>query len=105
MQSYKIIYQPEAEKALDRIYEKYTELGGANSAERIYNNIADRISHLSFIPYMGRAFLDSEEYRILNCGNYICLYRVSENFVFIADIVDGRTNYVKKFKTVIRVGK
>ena len=41
------------------------------------------------------AFLAQHQYRKLICGNYVCIYKVIGQTVYVYRIVDGRTDYPK----------
>ena len=75
----------------------HMEFVGPESARRITDNIEKSLSILVSHPFVGTMFSDSllkrEGYRRLICGNYLCIYRVIGDTVFIYHVVDGRTNY------------
>lgn len=75
----------------------HMELVGPKSARRITDSIKNSIGELISHPFMGTVFSDSllrlEGYRRLICGNYLCIYRLIGNTVFIYHVVDDRTNY------------
>ena len=75
----------------------HMELVGPQSARRITDKIKSSLSRLTTHPYMGVLFTDAtlkrEGYRRLICGNYLCVYRLIGDTVFIYHVVDGRTNY------------
>ncbi len=81
------------------IFELHMSLVGSVSAEQITNKILDSIELLEDNPQMGRIIdniiLKNDGYRNLICGNFICIYRIINNTVYIYHIVDRRTNYQK----------
>lgn len=84
---------------IDRISDLHLMLVGSRSAEEITDRLLDTISLLSEQPYMGAlhpdAFLAQHQYRKLICGNYVCIYKVIGQTVYVYRIVDGRTDYPK----------
>jgi plasmid stabilization system protein ParE len=93
---------PKAEKALEAIFDKHLELVGVNSACNIKKKIEKSINVLSVTPYIGKLIgeetLDRIGFRRIVCGNYICVYLISDNTVYIADLIDGRTDYISKIQ-------
>lgn len=87
---------------IDRISDFHLMKVGPQSAERITDQILDTIDLLEEHPYMGPlhpdAVLARNEYRKVICGNYICVYKVIDNTVYIYRVVDGRTDYVQLFR-------
>ena len=100
-QKFKVIYLDDAKAALRSIYKKHLALVGVNSASNITEKIQDKVELLTDSPFMGsvpkQKALAALELRKLVCGVYICFYRVNGDVVEIVDIVDGRTNYIKRF--------
>ena len=84
---------------IDRISDLHLMLVGSRSAEEITDRLLDTISLLAEQPYMGAlhpdAFLAQHQYRKLICGNYVCIYKVIGQTVYVYRIVDGRTDYPK----------
>ena len=84
---------------IDRISDLHLMLVGPSSAEEITDKLLDTIALLAEQPYMGAlhpdAFLAQHQYRKLICGNYVCIYKVISQTVYVYRIVDGRTDYPK----------
>jgi plasmid stabilization system protein ParE len=82
----------------------YKELVGPASAKRITDKIFSRLELLTSFPKMGRLITDPElqkqGYRTLVIENYIAVYRVIKETVFVYHIVDGRTNYPHLFASL-----
>lgn len=94
-----IEYSPEAIEDLQKI-DKYIsiELDNIQSAERIVNNIVDKIDCLSDMPEIG-ALLSSRvdfetDYRYLVCGNYNVFYRIETDSVKIIRVLNARRNFM-----------
>lgn len=94
-----IEYSPEAIEDLQEI-EKYIsiELDNILSAEKIVDNIIDRIDCLSDMPEIG-ALLSSRvdfetDYHYLVCGNYNVFYRIETDTVKIIRVLNSRRNFM-----------
>ena len=98
-EKYKIKILPPAQRELEEIAHVHYELIGSQSARKITNRIYDSLAHLSAMTHMGVSCADkplkSQGYRILICGNYLCIYRMIEDTVFVYHIADGRADYPK----------
>ncbi|MDR1324366.1 MAG: type II toxin-antitoxin system RelE/ParE family toxin [Candidatus Margulisbacteria bacterium] len=92
---------PAAQQELEEIAAVHLRLVGANSARKITDKIYHVLEHLLKHPNIGLACSDEvlkiQGYRILICGNYLCIYRLIEDIIFIYHIADGRTDYPKLF--------
>jgi plasmid stabilization system protein ParE len=79
----------------------HMELVGPESARKITAKIKDSLEHLRTHPHMGISLRDrmlqAEGYRMLICGNYLCIYKPLGDTVYIYHIVDGRSNYPRLF--------
>lgn len=86
---------------IDRISDFHLIKVGAQSAERITDQLLDTMELLGAQPYMGPLHPDPvlarNGYRKIICGNYICIYKVIESTVCVYRVVDGRTDYPKLF--------
>ena len=78
---------------------------GPKSSEKITNNILDRIIMLEEHPLAGSDHYDpvlhKQNYRKLVCGNYICVYKLIGESVYIYRVVHGATDYPNRFKWLI----
>jgi plasmid stabilization system protein ParE len=96
---YKIQILSPAQKEIEEIAKVYLSLSGAGSARKITDTLYTSIGHLSDHPMLGVDCVDKplklQGYRMLISGNYICIYRVIEDTVFVYHVADGRTDYKK----------
>ncbi|GBR73379.1 toxin ParE [Candidatus Termititenax aidoneus] len=93
---------PPAQQELEEIAVVHWRLAGASSARKITDKIYQALAHLLKHPKLGLAcrdeILKAQEYRMLVCGNYLCVYRLIEDIIFVYHITDGRMDYPKLFK-------
>ena len=96
---YKVHILTPAQREIEEIALLHMELVGPNSARKITNHIYNTLELLRTSPNTGIDCKDKplrlEGYRMLICGNYLCIYRLIGNTVFVYHIVDGRMNYPK----------
>lgn len=74
-------------------------LHNPKAAYRITRNILDCCAHLKEHPQMGMSLsakigLDTD-LRYLVCEQHLAMYRVEGDFILIARILDGRTDYMR----------
>lgn len=88
-----------AQNELEEIAQVHLVLVGPSSARKITDRIYDALELLRNTPHMGVSCKDKplklQGYRMLVCGNYLCIYRLIENTVFVYHIADGRADYPK----------
>ncbi|MBP3857573.1 MAG: type II toxin-antitoxin system RelE/ParE family toxin [Ruminiclostridium sp.] len=98
--TYKIIYSQRSKDSLRRIYKLHLRLVGKNSAQKIVSDIKKSIGYLSDFPFISSEPRDERlkelGLRLKICGNYVCVYSVNDNIVEVENIVDGRTDYIKR---------
>lgn len=86
---------------LDRISEFHLRAVGPNSAEKITDKILDTIALLGDNPLLGALHPDTvlaqNNYRKILCDNYVCVYRMIGQTVYVYRIVHGATPYPKLF--------
>ena len=86
-----------ARSEIHEVARLHMELVGPQSARNITDKIKSSLDRLTSNPHMGVQFTDAtlkrEGYRRLICGNYLCIYRLIGDTVFIYHVIDGRTNY------------
>ena len=74
-------------------------LHNKQAAERITKNILDLCGLLKEHPYLGMSLSGKLDYetdlRYLLCENHIAIYRVAEDWIMVARILDGRTDYLR----------
>ena len=91
-----------AQQELEEIAAVHCRLAGASSARKITDKIYQTLAHLLKHPKLGLicrdVILKAREYRMLVCGNYLSVYRLIGDIVFVYYIADGRTDYPKLFK-------
>ena len=84
---------------IDQIADYYLLAVGPQSAEKITDKLLDAIGNLEEYPLMGTVHLDpvlqKEGYRKLACGEYICIYRLIGETIYVYRIVHGANNYPK----------
>ena len=82
---------------IDRISDFHLRMVGAASAEKITDKILDTLDQLADFPYMGAQHPDpvlaKYEYRKVLCGDYVCIYKVIDSYVYVYRIVNGKTDY------------
>ena len=102
MPKYKVELLLSAWQDIDSIFAHYASLAGTASAVRITDKILTTVEGLAEFPYMGALHPDPvlalQEYRKILCEDYVCVYRVIDQTVFIYRIVNGRTDYPQLFK-------
>ena len=93
---------PVAWQDLNAIADYHLRMAGTASAEKITDRILDTLEKLEEFPLMGPLhsdeFLARMEYRKVLCGDYVCVYKLIDETVFIYRIVHGATDYPKQFK-------
>ena len=69
-----------------------------SAARNVVLHINERIIRLKDFPQMGRVLYSSsntgEILRLLNCGNYVVLYRYADGAVHIENVVYARSDYL-----------
>lgn len=102
MAKYKVEILLAAWQDIDKIADFHMKMVGTASAQRITDKILDTVERLGSFPYMGAQHSDSElarrEFRKVICGDYVCVYKVIDNSVFVYRIVNGKTDYPKLLK-------
>lgn len=94
-----IEYSPEAVTDLQGIEEYISvELENPQSAEKIVDDIIDKIDNLSELPEIGSPLSSrvdvKTDYRYLVCGNYNVFYRVEYDTVKIIRVLNARRNFM-----------
>ena len=97
MKKYKIEFLPSAWREIDEISNYYLNKVGSKSATKIFYRILKAIERLEIFPLscplINDEVLSEEGYRVLICDDYICVYRLIDEVVYIYHIANGRTNY------------
>lgn len=97
MPKYKVEILLAAWHDIDKISDFHLRMVGAASAEKITDKILDTLDRLADFPYMGAQHPDpvlaKYEYRKVLCGDYVCVYKVIDSYVYVYRIVNGKTDY------------
>ncbi|MBR4632840.1 MAG: type II toxin-antitoxin system RelE/ParE family toxin [Elusimicrobia bacterium] len=97
MKKYRIEFLPSAWREIDEISSYYLNKVGPKSAKRVFDRILKAIERLEIFPLscplINDEVLSREGYRILICDDYICVYRLIDEVVYIYHIANGKTNY------------
>ena len=82
---------------IDRIADYHLLAVGPISAEKITDKLLDSIEKLGEFPLMGTEHSDhvlqEKGYRKLVCGEYICVYRLIDETIYVYRVVHGTTDY------------
>jgi len=96
-EKYKLELLFPAQRELEEIARMHMELVGPLSARKITNRIYSAMEKLKTFPELGVLCKDKQlamaGYRMLICGNHLCIYRQVGHTLFVYHIVDGRTDY------------
>ncbi len=96
----KIQYTPVAIADLQEMKDYISKtLHNPKAAKRITKSIMDHCATLKLHPQMGMSLaaktgLDTD-LRYLVCEQHLAMYRVEGDFILIARILDGRTDYMR----------
>ena len=84
---------PRAEAGLDDIWVYVAKLSSSlEVADRLIDDITRRFFALGCFPHIGRSREDDlgPGYRSLTVGDYVVIYRIEDDDVFILRVVHGR---------------
>lgn len=102
---YKLEILKPAQHELEEIALIHMELAGIESAQKVTDRIYNALQNLQSQPHMGvlcsNKMLSFEDYRMLICDHYLCIYRLIEQTVYVYHIVDGRTNYPRMLEDLL----
>jgi plasmid stabilization system protein ParE len=91
-----------AVRDIDQIADYHLLAVGPVPAEKITDKLLDTIAKLGDYPLMGSEHTDpvlqKAGYRKLICGEYICIYRLLDETIYIYRVVHGATDYPRLFK-------
>ena len=103
MSPYKAELLLPAKNELEEIAEYHLLMVGSNSARKIVEKIIKAMEPLEEFPLscplVPDEELKSQNYRILVCDQYICIYRILGDTVFIYHIASGSSEYGKLFRS------
>lgn len=102
MQKYKIEILALALQDIEKIADYHLQMVGPKSAQRITDKLLDSIEKLSDYPLSGAEhpdeFLQKKGFRKLVYGEYVCVYKLISETVFVYRVVHGSTEYSKLLK-------
>lgn len=85
-----------------QISDYHLRMVGPHSAEAITDKLLDTIALLEANAYLGAQHPDlvlaQKDFRKILCGDYVCIYKVVGDIVYIYRVVNGRTDYPRLFK-------
>lgn len=89
-------------KELDEIAEYHLLMVGQISAKKITDRILNALERLEEFPlscpYVPDTELKSQDYRMLVCDKYVCIYRLLGDTAYVYHIAHGATEYGKLIK-------
>ena len=89
-------------KELEEIADYHLLMVGQISAKKITDRILDALERLEEFPlscpYVPDIELKSQDYRMLVCDKYVCLYRLLGDTVYVYHIAYGAIEYGKLLK-------
>ena len=92
-----------AQGELEEIAQLYLTLAGVKYARSITDKIYNALEQLSHFPLSGPKMREAElrnlGYRFLVVENYIVIYRLIGDTVFVYHIFDGRSDYPTLFRS------
>ena len=96
----KVFISPQASRDLSQIKQYISiELKNQNAANRIVGSILKDLRALGRYPEQGPAIEAltgfQTELRMLLCGKHIALYKIENETVFVARIIDARQDYLR----------
>jgi len=87
---------------LEEIADYHLLMAGPNSAKKITDRILDALERLETFPlscpYVPDNELKGQDYRMLVCDQYLCIYRLIDDVVYVYHIAHGATEYGNLFK-------
>lgn len=102
MQKYKVEFTRPALEDIERIADYHLRVAGVKSAEKITSKLLDAFDLLCDYPLSGAVHpdpvLQKYGYRKLICGDYVGIYKLAEETVYIYGIFHGAVNYPELFK-------
>lgn len=102
MSKHKVRILPPAAGDIEQIAQYHLRMVGPKSAEKITDRLLDTIQTLEDQPHSGTEhpdkILQKQNFRKLICGDYVCVYKVIEEIIYIYRVVHGASDYPKLFK-------
>lgn len=88
----------EAQREYSELVTFYRYQVGPENAERFAAMILDSVENLSLFPEMGvlksNTLMGRYEFRALFIRQYACIYKISNDIIYIYHITDARKNYI-----------
>lgn len=95
-----------AQRELEEIAQLHTRLVGPDRARDITDQILDALSHLELFPLSGHIPQDRGSrnggYRYAIAGEYLCVYRLIAEMVYVYHIAHGVSHYPTLFKALLK---
>lgn len=102
MQKVKIEISRWALLDIEKIADYHLKMVGPKSAQRITDKLLDSIEKLGDYPLCGAEhpddFLRKQGFRKLISGEYVCVYKLISDTVYVYRVVHGSTEYPKLLK-------
>lgn len=102
----KLVILKPAQRELEEIARVHLNLVGPNSARKITDCILNTLARLEQFPLSGVMPQDKDlrngGYRYVIAGNYICVYRLLADTVYVYHIAHGASNYPVLFKQLLK---
>lgn len=102
MQKFKVEILTSALLDIEKIADYHLQRVGPKSAQRITDKLLDAIENLENYPLCGAEhpdeFLQKQGFRKLICDEYVCIYKLIADTVFVYRIVHGSTEYPRLLK-------
>lgn len=97
MPSHRVEILGSAWRELEEITDYHLMMVGPISAKKITDKILDSLERLEKFPLscpnVQDAELKAQDYRMLVCDQYICIYRLIGDVVYVYHIAHGSTEY------------
>lgn len=98
---HRIIFLQPAKKDLHEIAAYYNELFGHGSAQKVIEIIKKAIMRLELFPESGSMppdqLLAKQGYRMVIAGNFVAIYKLIHDNVYIYHICNTQTDYISLF--------
>lgn len=94
----KIEWMYEAQREYAELLSFYRYQVGLESARRFSSAIMDSVENLTLFPEMGvlkpNTLMGKYGFRALFIQHYACIYKISDEVIYIYHITDARKNYI-----------
>lgn len=100
---YDIIFLTPAKNDLLEIGDYYAAEFGPSSAQKVIGQIETAVKRLALFPRSGTLTpdpdLNLEGYRMVVSGEFVAIYRIIEDVIYIYHICSTRLDYINLFKS------